>query len=268
MIGTIKILVIIFLFSSIYSQAQVRGKIILEGRIFDKETGQKIGFAHVWNESQKLMSISDTSGYFKISAETNDTVVISALGYEGKFFIIDEQDFDNGKLFLLHPRNYDIEQVEIVALGSYSQFKEKFYSLKLPETEIDILRNALKEISKEVAIEAYNQMLLENGAAGGGIPVASILTPEEKQYIKLKEILKEGEIDKAIDRKYNRQIVADLTGLKEKELDDFIIFCQFDKNYLYKTSQYEILVKVLEKFEDYKRKKKSSLTIPAGYFYG
>jgi hypothetical protein len=70
--------------------------------------------------------------------------------------------------------------------------------------------------------------------------------------------MKEERIQAVIDKKFNRQIVADLTGLKDVELDDFMLFCKLDRQFLLKANQYDILVKVLEKFEEFKQLKKNS----------
>ncbi|NJK85949.1 MAG: hypothetical protein HC906_08250 [Bacteroidales bacterium] len=99
----------------------------------------------------------------------------------------------------------------------------------------------------KIGEEAKYELAMKKAAEGGNLLAFPILSPEDIQRIKLKEIIQRENYQKIIDQKYNRQIVEDLTGLKDLELDEFILFCRFDSDYLYRTSQYEILEKVLEK---------------------
>lgn len=234
-------------------------KTFIEGKIINSESGTKVTFVHIWNESKKLMSISDSSGWFRINASVNDTIAIMGLGYLSKKIIVDNNFIYNNMEIKLQPRYYEIEEVEVVALGSYSQFKQKFIDLKIPETELDILRNNLSIESKRVANEAEYNRAMNQAASSGVVASAPILTPEEKQYIKLKEIKKKEEIQKVVDRKFNRQYVADITGLKDKELDEFILFCHFGNDYLFKAKQDEIFLRIIQKFEDFKRVNKREM---------
>jgi hypothetical protein len=238
------------------SYAQQTPKDIIRGKITDAVTGHELPFAHVWNESKRRITISDHTGYFSIKADAADTIVISSLGYLGDYYILSDDDISNGIEIHLQPRIYEIDEVKIISLGPFSKFKHDFVNLKLPETETDILRNNLHEISKQIGEEAKYELAMKKAAEGGNLLAMPILSPEDIQRIKLKKIVGEENIQKSIDRKYNRQIVADLTGLNDFDLDDFILFCAFDKNYLYKTNQYDILVRMLEKFEEFKKLKK------------
>ena len=231
----------------------------IKGKVTDQEYRKGLPFVHIWNESLRIPAIADTTGFFTLYAKEGDTLAFSAIGYYSKMVIVDKR-----KPFLdieLAPRTYDIAEARILAFRSYADFKQQFLDLKLPETETDRLRNMLTQQSKAVAREAYDKAEAERAAEGAVLAAVPILTPEEKQRIKLKEILKEDQIQKVIDKKYNREIVAELTGLEDKDLDDFILFCKFDKKYLYETNQYDILVKVLQKFEEFKRTKKSGMVI-------
>ncbi len=228
------------------------------GRLIDIETGKGIAFAHIHNESLRMSTIADTSGSYVIKAKAGDTLVFSALGYLGKYIVINEMDSRKALVTGLVPRTYDIAEVEVIGYASYSQFKQQFRRFKPPKTEVDLLREELHGIALGIGKEARYQLAMEQAARGGNLLSAKILSPEDIQRLKLKEIIREERVQAVIDKKFNRQIVADLTGLKDPELDDFMLFCKLDRQFLLEAHQYDILVKVLEKLEEFRQLKKNS----------
>ena len=243
---------------TIFSQISTKNTCHLKGRIIDVETGRGIAFAQILNESRRISTISDTSGRYAIPGNIGDTLVFSVLGYLGKYIVLNEENMQNVLVTGLASRTYDIAEVTVFGYTSYPQFKREFQRLKLPKTETEKLRESLHDIAVEIGKEARYQLAMEKAARGGNLFSADILSPEEVQRLKLKEIMKEERIQGVIDKKFNRQIVSDLTGLKDVELDDFMLFCKLDRKFLLKSNQYDILVKVLEKFEEFKQLKKNS----------
>jgi hypothetical protein len=72
------------------------------------------------------------------------------------------------------------------------------------------------------------------------------------KYYKLKA---EKEDHIAADKKFNRSIVKELTGLEGEKLTRFIEFLDMDSGYVKRTSAYEIAVYIKEQFETYTDKK-------------
>lgn len=233
----------------------------ITGKLIDNETGKGISFVHVLNESLRISVISDTSGRYAIRGKAGDTLVFSVLGYLGKYIVLNEKDTGGDLVTKLAPRTYDIAEVKVFGYTTYSQFKQGLRDLQLPETQTDRLRESLNRIALEIGKEARYQLAMEKAAQGGNLLSVPILSPEEIQRLKLKKIIKEEKIQAEIDKKYNRQIVADVTGLKDKELDDFMLFCKLDRQFLLEANQYDILVKVLERLAAFKQIRKNSGTI-------
>jgi hypothetical protein len=250
-----------------FSQISHSNRSNLTGRLIDIETGKGIAFAQILNESLRIATISDTSGRYIIRGKVGDTLVFSVLGYLGKYIVINNMNEGEILVTKLAPRNYDIAEVRVFGYSSYSQFKREFQHIKIPKTETDKLRDNLQQIALDIGKEARYQLAMEKAARGGNLASFSILSPEEIQRLKLKEIIKKERVQDAIDKKFNRQIVADLTGLKDRELDDFMLFCNFDTAFLIKTDQYDILLKVLEKLEAFKQIKKNTGTIQNSIHY-
>jgi hypothetical protein len=256
-------LYLLLIFFTIHSQTEhPETSENLKGCIIDRKTLGFIPFVHIFNERTRKTSISDSSGNFNIKVKNMDTLVFSAIGYFLKPVYITDSLLKARAVFIeLLPRTYEISEARVYALGTYDQFKQKVLALKLPETKTDILRRNLKELSKKAGKEVKYRQEMDKLTHGGVIFSVPILSPEEKQMIKLKKILEKEKVRKIIDGKFNRAVVADVTGLKGEELTEFIVFCNFSDKYLLETNQYDIIVRVLEKLQVYKKLKNSGFNI-------
>ena len=242
---------------------------VLQGRIIDDSTGEHISFVQLLNESKRKWAICDDNGSFSIPANQGDTLVFSALGYLGKVVIVSDSIIHNGLTVALLPRVYEIDKIKVFGFRNYSDFKEKFKALKLPETKTDILRENLAIAFKKIAEEAeYNKEVSDmQGLNGVGATIPfQLRSKEDRQRLHLQEIIKQEEKQHIIEKKYNREIIADLTHLKDDELTDFMIFCNFSKEYLLRTDQYDILVEVLKKLKLYKMINKSGFIMEENSF--
>jgi hypothetical protein len=72
-------IIILFLFSSIFSNAQITGKVI------DSISKKPIPYVNIWIENEPYGTTSEEDGFFKFSKDfTSKTIVFSAIGYETK----------------------------------------------------------------------------------------------------------------------------------------------------------------------------------------
>ncbi|UCH13095.1 MAG: carboxypeptidase-like regulatory domain-containing protein [Bacteroidales bacterium] len=230
----------------------------LKGQIIEEKTLEFIPLVHIYNERTRKTSVSDTAGNFAIKVNDGDTLVFSAIGFYFKVVYVTDSLLKETVFIELIPRRYEISEARVYALGSYEQFKQKVLALKLPETRAGKLRKYLHDLSRKEGKEIKYQQEMDKLAEGRAVLMSvPILTPEEIAMIKLKKIIEKEKIQNIIYEKYNRKIVADVTGLKGEELTEFMVFCNFSEEYLFETNQYDIMVRVLEKLEIYKKLKDS-----------
>ena len=247
-------LYVTFFFLQVHSQdstADYNGH--LNGRIINEETHNHISLVHIYNERTRKTIVSDTSGNFIIKVEKGDSLVFSSVGYFLKVTYVTESLLKNPRVIVrLTPRKYEVPEAKVFALSTYEQFKQKLLLLKLPKTRTDKLRENLQKIARQVAQEEEYRRQMDAQTEGVILAAIPILSPEEIQMIRLNEILIEEEIQKTITEKYSREIVGKITGLEDKELTEFLIFCNFSDEYLLQTNQYDILIRVLEKLNEFK----------------
>ena len=238
-------------FSLLYSQ-----KFPLHGRIMEGDTRRPVQLAHVQNVSSRQSVFSDTSGYFHIPAKAGDTLVFSAIGYYYSMTVVSDSLLSSTffNQFKMIPRVYEIEEARIYALGTYEQFKQRFISLDLSKNKTEMLRRNLQREALEEAKEAdriaTEKRMLQNGVTLASVP---ILTPEEKQMLKLKEILVSESRKNRVYAKYNPDIIKKATGIeKDEEVIAFMAFCDFSDEAILNINEYDLIVMIVRKYEEFR----------------
>ncbi|MBE9469453.1 MAG: carboxypeptidase-like regulatory domain-containing protein [Bacteroidetes bacterium] len=251
----ISILFIPFAFN--YANAQTYSDssfVKVSGIIVDSDSITPIPFVNIINKRTRTGTISDTNGFFKISILRTDTILFSSLSFEKKsFYISDTTSVSYFFKIIMNNKNYKLAVVNIYALSKQSQFRYDFVHVNLPE-HIKMKGRAIYI----PGIPNYDgpRRALDETPLGGPISFFySKFNKKEKSKRKLKQLLKKDEINRIINSKYNDKIVCELTGLKSDKLNEFIKFCDFDIQYLLKNNEYDIYIKIMQNFKEFKSKK-------------
>ncbi len=230
--------------------------VYLKGRLTDAVSHMPVAFAHIQNYSIRKATFSDTSGYFIMKVSPGDTLVFSAIGYYYKVAVISDS-FVRARANLnyrLYPRIYEIEEARIFAFRNYDEFRNSFLKLDLSKDKTEKLRKDLQEQSTQVALEADRQRKERESLNGVKLLTVPILTPEEKQMIKLKGRLAEEKRKNEVYKKYNPELVKKVTGLQhDDEVMEFMKFCNFSDAYILNINEYDLVVVIMKKFEEYIR---------------
>ena len=76
-------------------------------------TGAPIQGCHIINKTQRIGTVSDEFGAFRITAEVNDSITFSALGYEKLTIAVADSMYHNDRIIRLNPVAYELEEVNI-----------------------------------------------------------------------------------------------------------------------------------------------------------
>ncbi len=229
----------------------------LKGIVIDDSSKETVPFANIFNESQRKWYLSHEKGSFSIDVRPGDTLAITCIGYLGKKLIISEEDFKNEMSVLLTPRQYNIDEVQVVAYKKYEDFQKAFLNLELPETRADLARINLQEACEKYAKDAVYNKNAEYKLQNPGIGFSIGKSGNEGKEL-LAKLKKKDEIQYLIDKKYNRELVYRLTDLEGDELTNFMGFCNFSMEYLEKATEYEIVERIMQRYEAYKVLKDST----------
>lgn len=136
--------------------------------------------------------------------------------------------------------------------ATYEQFKREFLTINVNTGSIEIpglpkAKPGIPTLMNDKAIKS---------------PLFAIMSPVSFLYYNLskEEISKrkhyrlsgERKDFDMVDKKINREKLMAWTGIKkDEELDKFILFCDFSVNYLRSVNEYDLIVKVKEKYKEF-----------------
>ena len=224
--------------------------VLIEGQVINRDDSLGIPFVHVIKKYTWSGVISDGDGRFKISVSPYDSLIFSSLGYENKVFSVlafDSSRYDS-LIIALKEQIYMIDEVEIWQYKTYGQFREAVRNLDLPEEqEIEIEKPEL--LTSPGAKEGVSV-----GVDGPITAIYDILTGRAQEMEEYRRLLREDKIRRRISRKYNDQIITNMTGIENpKKLREFKDFCNFSRTFLLKARELDIYFAIDDCFERYKK---------------
>lgn len=240
-------------FQQLWGQTAGVNRQVVRARLVDVTDHSPVVYARVINKNRVFGVFSDSLGIFSIPAQRNDTLYISGLGFYPKQQIVTDSIFN--KVYtvdiLLDERVFEFGNIEINALGTYDQFKYNILHLTLPR---DVTKDAIASIQRELKTIPRHPLKSE-----ASIPLGSPITglymlfsKEGKSLRKLNRVLEEEKITSVAYKKFNREIVARITGLSGEQLNQFMVFCKPDNAFLVQSSEYEVYKKISDCLTEFK----------------
>jgi len=247
--------------TSIKAQLNSNNFEIIKGIVIDDSTDSSIPLVNIFNESNKTWDHANEYGIFNSWVTIGDTLMFSAVGYFSKVVFFTDSCKEKDLIIKLDPLIYQLQEAKIVALKSYSRFKQDVLNLKLPKTELDSINEDMTHQSVNVAIKSDNSRIINEIMAReegtlfvlgvGSIAGAIMDRKQEKDRTDPKRAYKNAEQQHIIASKFNGEIVHRITKLTEFELIKFMSYCDFSSEYLVLASPYEIAKTISDKFKEY-----------------
>jgi hypothetical protein len=215
------------------AQIQPDINFVFHSRVVCDSTLHSIRDCHIINKTQHTGTVSNAYGDFRITANVNDSVSFSALGYEKLTIAVTDTMYNYGYLIKLKPKAYELPEVTI-----------KPFQLDFPP------------ISR---FEIHTKPLPNQG----GINIPTGISPISFFYNKYsKEGKQKRYYGKVMDgtadfmliaEKFNGEMVQQITGLKDDELVRFMSFCNFSNEFLFNYSPETIQRAIRKKHEEFIR---------------
>lgn len=221
-------------------------------KVINDVSGYPVELAHIINQSKKEVAISDLLGYFRIPFSFGDSMSITSLGFLKKELLHLGQ-YNNDSTFYtirLTPRSYEIKELQFKWFANYESFLKGFLELKLPVTKEDKDIERVREYFSRIIVNLDLKNLPSGGS--GATFGADWLAKQNKD---LEERLEKERKQRLIARKFSPGIVEALTGLTGNEVFWFMEYCAFTDTYILSSSDYEIRLRIQDKFRIYNQDK-------------
>lgn len=227
-----------------------QNRILVGGIVTNHLTGEPVQSAHVLNLTDSLATITSEEGAFKIPATIGDSLVFTSIGYSARAIILTEKEllaeYINVKMV---QRQYELGEVEVNPLGTKEQFRKKFMDLEVDDGVVEVI--GVKGPSKDRRTIPVTEDASEIKKAKYMMSPASFLygnlSKDAKARQELHRLERERDKHKYNYQKFNEKIVQRITKYEGETLLDFMEFCNFSEQQIFRYSDYELTVAILNK---------------------
>jgi hypothetical protein len=242
----LSLVVVLMIISTLNASSQLKEIVEITGKIVSMKDNSPIHFASVMNLNKGTGYTCDSLGYFHVTMHRDDILIINALGYERKYFSLKDSVLNTSEIFIikLDEKTYHIAGVDIYD-ARWKDFEFEFSKVEIEKQETkDRIQKWFYTLidPKELALITASTAI--------GIPI-HFKSNQDKQNIKLEEIKIIDAENKIIYSKYNPELVAEITGFNESETYRFMKFCNFDRGFLLKSNDYDIITEIKKQHERY-----------------
>lgn len=252
---------ILFLFQINFLSAQEH--IEISGTTIDAENQEVVPYVHIFNISQKTGITSDQNGRFSLKINKQDTLHFSSIGYTTTRLIFQDSSENAYKNIRvkLRPITITLNPVEVRAYHL-----EEILNKNKPE-DVSIIQEQPEPLFEEM--EKVEKPAIGIGVSPGGATLegaitafANLFNKDFKQRKKLKQIIEKEKMEKQreearlqLESGYT-EVVRQVTGLAEEELQHFLQLYMPDLLYLINASDYDLALKIYHDYREYRYKYK------------
>ena len=243
------VLAIMFFWSVSYGQLFERVYYV-SGKVIDEQTQKPIPYVLVVNVKKGNATQTDTAGRFLIAMTKNDSLRLSCLGHKTVYWSLAGKKPKHKHFevtIYMTRRVYQLPSVDVFAV----RWKTFVYQIAHAQVEKDKTQEQIQVwINKAISKEDLRALTVASRGVGfvfGG------KTKYEKQLEQMKKIERYAQMEKRIHQKFNPQIVSTITGLKGKELEKFMDYLNFDRDFILETPQYDLVIIIKQIYDEYKK---------------
>ncbi len=226
----------------------------LKGYLISSEDGEIIQLGNVLNKTTGRRAVSNRQGLFKMPATSTDTIQFSVVGFETFVTqvssIMPTNTNDTIKV-LLFSKNYQLREVTIRATN------RKQDSLARAAAEFlktDPLMNNYERVFKRPR-GSLDVSPFGVGVSGGITELYYLFSKEGKDIKHFEEFYAYVQLQKEIDKKYNREILKKVSNIPDIYLDDLVMHCRPEKDFAIKAEEYEMLLYIKKCSDNFKAEK-------------
>jgi len=223
----------------------------LEGKLVNQKDGTPIPYAHIVNLRDHSGTTAGGDGSFLIEMLNIDSLAVSAIGYKRQYIHISSDYYKNKELviFRLEPVRYAIGEITVTEEAP----KLNLYGLSTGKPD---------SISPELRGDDFNEKPKWYNAVFSPISFMHYhLSKKEKEKRDVRDEIISQKSWKRISVYYNRDTLMKITGLKEKEVDSFMIYFNAKSPLNERSTEFDVLDAILVEFRNYKEDKKKELLL-------
>lgn len=208
---------------------------IISGKVLDEDSTNVLPFTYVINKNTNFGSVTDINGKFSVKANENDTLIFSYTGYIKKYVPVKVLEKWGYKL-VMKKNVYQLSPVNVSVL-KYQNYEKDYMKRVIEKSQMPVI-NAIQS-----PITALYMQFSKKG----------------RELQKLSKIFEDIFIQEQVQKKINPQILYQLTGDANVDIEALRKFCGFylSDYYILNHDGYDLYSKLLECYYRYKYEKEN-----------
>lgn len=203
----------------------------LRGRVLENEVG--VTNVHILNLSANDATISDAEGYFTIPAKVGDTLLLSAIRYQRKTFLVDEEMLRATLLSIeLEPF---VNQLDEVVLFPYNLSGDLDKDLSNVPVEETVTAHSLGLPNANAKVKTQSERKLFEATTGSGLiplnPVINAITGRTRMLKKRLARDRAYQQTEQVRSRYPDSLFMRELGIPQIRIPDFMYFCEVDPGF-------------------------------------
>lgn len=239
------------LFTAVVFSQQDSLQLKVKGKISDIKTNISIARVTVVNKNNSSVVLASENGEFEITANLNDKLLFSHLGYNYAEVEVNQKWLSGNKTILL---NEKINEIETIVITSYNLTGYLVIDTKLiPVNENYRFNIAGLNLGYEPGMKAKNAT--ENLLKALSNPVDlvySLFNSKEKDFKKLMDLKNDTNFAAILSKNTDRESLVMLLQLDKNEIDMILEKCNYSKNFINTASDLQVLDALATSYNDYK----------------
>jgi hypothetical protein len=247
-----KITYLFILFFSVFGFSQADSlQLKVKGKISDIKTNTSIARVTVVNKNNSTVVLASENGEFEITAQLNDKLLFSHLGYNYAEVEVNPKWLSGNKIILLSEKVNEIETVMVTSynLTGYLEIDTKL----IPVNENYRYNIAGLNLGYEPGMKAKNAT--ENLMKALSNPVDlvySLFNSKEKDLKKLMDLKNDANFAAILSKNTDRESLVMLLQLDKNEIDKILEKCNYSRNFITTASDLQVLDALATSYNDYK----------------
>ncbi|MCB9363411.1 MAG: hypothetical protein H6587_02475 [Flavobacteriales bacterium] len=218
----------------------------LNSTILTTKDSTPVGFVHIINTFTNYGVVSEYDGTFSFIVAENDTLKISAIGYNTIKVPVNKGLTE----IYLTPKNYDLEEFTVIPYKDFNEFRYAFSELELYDSTL--------QISPLIFLNGHLYNYVDNGGrlgvtiSGGISMLYEALSKQGKSKRRYEQLIIRDRYKAFLAKKFNTKIIKQATYVEDEIiLEDFKLYCDFSDDFIEKSNGYEIIKQIQDCYREY-----------------
>ncbi|MFI5222434.1 MAG: hypothetical protein ACHQK8_08920 [Bacteroidia bacterium] len=246
------------------SFAQNEERVNINGYTLNSEQLQAIPLTNISTRVGKERFISNRKGFFHMRVHPKDTLHFSAIGFAELYIPVQNLLHENQNdtlIILMTSVSYQLKEVKIVPNRERDSIARIVAKLLMHDSLLNNYDRVYKRPRGKLLVSPY---LFAPGIIYEG-PITELynrFSKEGKDYVRFEEFVKYAKRQQIYDEKYNKEMVKKVTDIDDSDLDEFMMFCKPDKDFVINSNEYdlnEFVKKCAANFKEEQKKERTRL---------